>query len=67
MTRVLGARREELFFWATHAGAELDLLVIRGSRRIGFEIKRTPAPTAPRSMRAAMETLGLDRLDLIPL
>ncbi|NJD18700.1 MAG: ATP-binding protein [Gemmatimonadetes bacterium] len=65
VTRVLGARPDELFFWATHAGAELDLLFIRGGRRIGFEIKRTTAPTAPRSMRAALETLGLDRLDLI--
>ena len=26
----LGARRKEGTFWATHAGAELDLLVVRG-------------------------------------
>jgi hypothetical protein len=29
--------------WATHAGAELDLLVVRDRRRVGFEFKRTVA------------------------
>jgi hypothetical protein len=61
----LGARPEELFFWATHAGAELDLLVVRGGRRLGFEIKRTTAPATTRSMHAASETLGLESLAII--
>ncbi|HET7039645.1 MAG TPA: DUF4143 domain-containing protein, partial [Gemmatimonadales bacterium] len=61
----LGAAPDEAFFWATHAGAELDLLVVRGRRRLGFEIKRTTAPAVTRSMRAARETLGLDRVDVI--
>jgi len=61
----LGARPEESFFWATHAGAELDLLVVRGTRRIGFEVKRTTSPAMTRSTRSAVETLGLDRLDII--
>lgn len=61
----VGARPEECFFWATHAGAELDLLVVRGQRRLGFEIKRTTAPSVTRSMHAARESLRLDRLDLI--
>lgn len=61
----LGARTEECFFWATHAGADLDLLVVRGQRRIGFEVKRTTSPTTSRSMRSAMETLHLDRLDVV--
>lgn len=55
----LGARPEECFFWATHSGAELDLLVVRGTRRLGFEFKRTTAPTLTRSMRIAAEDLGL--------
>ena len=58
-------RPEECFFWATHAGAELDLLVIWGTRRVGFEIKRTTSPSVTRSMHAAIETLRLDRLDVI--
>ena len=35
--RRLGARPRECFFWATHGGAELDLLVVRGNVRRGFE------------------------------
>lgn len=61
----LGARRTECYFWAAHTGAELDLLVVRGRRRLGFEVKRTVAPTVTRSMRAAMEDLRLERLDVI--
>ena len=41
----LGVRPEECFFWATYSGAELDLLVVRGTRRLGFEFKRTASPT----------------------
>lgn len=61
----LGARPEECFFWATHAGTELDLLVVRGQRRRGFEVKRTTAPSTSRSIHSARESLGLDRIDLI--
>jgi hypothetical protein len=61
----LGARREECFFWATHAGAELDLLVVRGNRRFGFEIKRTSSPRPTPSMRTALSDLRLARLDVI--
>lgn len=63
--RQLQARREECSFWATYSGAELDLLVIRGTRRLGFEVKRTTAPSITRSMRAAIDTLRLDTLDII--
>lgn len=65
LARVLDARREHMYFWATHAGAELDLLVARGRERLGFEIKRTTTPSVTRSMRAASETLGLDRLEVV--
>jgi predicted AAA+ superfamily ATPase len=62
LVRRLGVVPEECFFWATHAGAELDLLVLRGGRRHGYEIKRTDAPRLTPSMRSAMETLRLDDL-----
>lgn len=65
VVRRLGALREECHFWATHAGAELDLLVVRGRRRIGFEFKRTSAPEATRSMRIAMEDLRLGDLVVV--
>jgi uncharacterized protein len=61
----LRARPEELFFWGTHAGAELDLLVVRGRRRLGFEIKRTTAPATTRSMHAASASLLLESIQLI--
>lgn len=63
--RRLGAERDECFFWATHAGAELDLLVVRGRMRLGFEIKRTSSPRVTPSMRHALEDLKLHRLDVV--
>ncbi|HSR67563.1 MAG TPA: ATP-binding protein [Acidobacteriota bacterium] len=65
VVRRLGARREECYFWATHSGAELDLLVIRGQRRLGFEFKRTTSPKSTRSMHSAFKSLGLNSLDVI--
>jgi hypothetical protein len=61
----LGARREECWFWATHGGAELDLLIVRGAQRFGFEVKRTTAPQMTPSMRSALTDLRLHRLDVI--
>jgi hypothetical protein len=61
----LGARPEECHFWATHSGAELDLMVVRGRRRLGFEFKRTVAPSLTRSMAVAVEDLKLERLDVV--
>jgi len=61
----LGARREECHFWGTYAGAELDLLVVRGSVRLGFEFKHTVAPSVTPSMRIALEALRLKRLHVV--
>ena len=63
--RALGALAEECHFWGTHQGAEIDLLVVRGRRRLGFEMKRTSAPHLTKSMRIAMDDLRLDRLDVV--
>ena len=61
----LGAPPRQCFFWATHAGAELDLLVVRGTRRFGFEFKHTAAPRLTASMRVALRDLKLERLDVV--
>jgi uncharacterized protein len=53
------ADASETFFWATHGGAELDMLWVKGSRRIGFEAKRTSAPEVTKSLRSAISVLGL--------
>jgi predicted AAA+ superfamily ATPase len=58
--RVVGERNA--FFWATQAGAELDLLVTLGGKRYGIEVKYSDAPGMTRSMHIALEDLGLDRL-----
>lgn len=65
VVRALGARPEECYFWATHAGAELDLLIIKGGKRLGFEFKRTEAPVFTPSMRIALKDLKLDGLDVV--
>jgi hypothetical protein len=65
IVRCRGIEPEECFFWATHTGAELDLLIARGRSRLGFEVKRTVSPQVTPSMRTAVETLKLDRLDVI--
>ncbi|MFN0205456.1 MAG: ATP-binding protein [Planctomycetota bacterium] len=63
--RRLGARPDECYFWGVHTGAELDLLVVRGRKKLGFEIKLSSAPTTTSSMHSALDELGLDRLDVI--
>lgn len=61
-----GARRgEDAYFWATHAGAEIDLVLIRGRRRLGFEVKRTMAPRVTASTRTALEDLKLEGIDVL--
>ncbi|MDA0348867.1 MAG: ATP-binding protein [Verrucomicrobia bacterium] len=61
----LDVRSDECYFWATYSGAELDLLVVRGSQRLGFEIKRTSAPKITLSMRSALQDLKLTQLSII--
>jgi predicted AAA+ superfamily ATPase len=55
-------RPDEAYYWATHNGAELDLLLIKDGRRIGIECKRADAPVLTPSMRIALSDLKLDRL-----
>ena len=59
------AQPDEAYFWATHQGAELDLLMLRGQQRIGVEFKRADAPTITKSMRIAMHDLKLDVLYVV--
>ena len=56
---------DEAYYWATHQGAEIDLLLFKQGRRIGVECKRSDAPTLTPSMRIALEDLKLDRLIVV--
>lgn len=53
---------DQTYFWATHQGAELDLLLLKDGRRVGVEIKRTDAPAMTPSMRIALDDLRLEQL-----
>lgn len=53
---------DEAWFWATHAGAEVDLLMVKDGRRVGIKFKRTDAPRLTPSMRIALRDLRLDAL-----
>ena len=65
VVRQLGARPEECYFWGTYAGSELDLLVVSGRLRLGFEVKRTSSPRLTPSMRNALKDLKLESLDVL--
>ena len=56
---------DQVHFWSTHNGAELDLLLVAGERRVGVEIKRVDAPRRTRSMAIALEDLKLDALRVV--
>jgi uncharacterized protein len=56
---------DEVYFWATHQGAELDLLLFKDGVRLGVEIKRMDAPTMTPSMRIAHADLHLDQLTVV--
>jgi uncharacterized protein len=59
------AEPDEAYFWATHQGAELDLLLFKGGRRLGVEIKRMDAPTLTSSMRISLSDLKLEQLTVV--
>jgi len=60
---ITGSR--DYYFWATHAGAELDFLLFHKGKRIGFEIKNTDVPKVTKSMLIAKEDLALDLLYVV--
>lgn len=59
------ATPEECYFWASQSGAELDLLIIKNGKRIGFECKYTDRPKITASMQIAIQDLKLDHLYVI--
>ena len=61
---LLKAERDA-YFWGTHGGAELDLLISRGGAKYGFEFKFTETPATTKSMRVAMTDLSLKRLFIV--
>jgi len=60
-----GEPHDEAWFWATHQGAEIDLLLRRGDRLLGVECKRADAPRLTPSIRIALDDLGLERVAVV--
>ena len=65
VVRKYRATAEECFFWGTQSGAELDLLLHKGGKRLGFEFKYSDSPKFTASMRTAHADLALDHLYVI--
>lgn len=59
------AAPEECFFWGAHSEAELDLLLFKNGKKIGFEFKYQDAPRLSDSMLIANKTLNLDTLTVV--
>ena len=58
-------KSRDYFFWRTHTGLELDLLVLKYGKKLGFEIKFSESPKVTRSMYSVIENLNLDKLYLV--
>jgi predicted AAA+ superfamily ATPase len=65
LIRASRASEEEIFFWGVHNQGEIDLLIFRNGIRRGFEIKYTDRPGMSASQTLALESLNLDRIDVI--
>ena len=57
--------KSDAWFWGTQGGAELDLMLMKGGKRWGFEFKCIDAPSSSKSMHSAIESLGLEHLWVI--
>jgi uncharacterized protein len=62
---VLALEPNECFFWGTHGGAEIDLVIERGGKRYGFEFKVTEKPSVTHSMTIAQTDLELEKVYLV--
>ncbi len=63
--RASSVSEEEAYFWGVHNQADLDLLLFRNGKRLGFEVKYTSEPTVTASQRAAIGHLKLDALTIV--
>jgi len=53
------------YFYKTHGGAELDLLIMQAGKRYGFEFKFQDAPRLTKAMHVVLDDLRLDRLFVV--
>jgi hypothetical protein len=65
LLKIFQLKKEEIYFYATHSGAELDLLIMRKGKNWGIEFKYQDAPIKTRSMYSCIEDLGLEHLFVV--
>lgn len=63
--RYYKAEPEECFFWSSHNTAEIDLLIFKNGKRIGFEFKYTDSPKITSSIKTSLMDLKLDQVKVI--
>lgn len=63
--RILDASDQESFFWSTQSDSELDLLIIKGSKRLGFEFKYSDVPKTTKSMHSILKDLKLEKIFVV--
>ncbi|MBA4373911.1 MAG: hypothetical protein C0402_13765 [Thermodesulfovibrio sp.] len=56
---------EESYYWATHNGAEIDLILVKNGRMLGVECKRMDAPRLTPSMQAALKDVKLEQIAVV--
>ncbi len=62
---IAASESRDAYFWSTHSGAEIDMLLFRKGKRLGFEVKYTDAPKTTKSMRIAIKDLKIDDFYII--
>ena len=65
LIKILQLKKEEVYFYATHSGAELDLLFMRNGKNWGIEFKYQDAPGGTKSMYSCIEDLNLEHLFVV--
>jgi len=63
--RLADASEEEAYFWSVHSQGELDLMIVKDGRRLGFEFKYADSPKMTSACRMALDHLKLDNLTLV--
>ena len=63
--RVADASEEEAYFWSVHGQGELDLMVLKNGKRLGFEFKFADSPKITPAIRMAQSCLKLDQVNLV--
>ena len=62
---IKAVKPNETYFWGTHNGAEIDLVMVKDGRMLGVECKRVDAPRLTPSMRIARKDLKLERIAVV--